>query len=174
MQLQELKPLFMDAISGKREYALLCDVAIRLQQQQHRLMSSQLHHIPPVPRSYLQAAVYEVYELLYFCKYVHEGDEDQDDAASDSSGSSTQPLELLAHCYRILDAVSKGSELQIFLAWRLFDRLVQLGGVELEASQAAGLLLKMTQIARYGDKISENTSKQLTWANWHLAQDFLT
>lgn len=168
---QELKPAFMKAVEEEQSSSF-SKVHSALLQQEDILSTALQQHLPSLGPSavlVLQAAVYDLYELLLFADQL-------------GPGSSLQPswqevahrsLARLGRCVAITNCVARGSELHVYLASRLLQYAVDLRGSDSVQAEAAAALLQEAHLLRYGKDISQDLLLGLMDANKQAAHDFL-
>jgi hypothetical protein len=163
---QELKPAFMQAVE-QQDSSSLSKVHTALLQQEDVLTSALQQHLPTLGPSavlVLQAAVYDLYELLLFADQLGPGSE---------SEVTHRAMSRLGRCIAIVNCVARGSELHVFLASRMVQHAVELRGGDSVQAEAAAALLQEAHLLRYGKSISQQVLLGLVEANKQAAQDFL-
>jgi hypothetical protein len=132
--LQDLKPRFLEAVEHQ-DHSNLAAVQAQLQSLEHSLSASLQQHRAVLSDSAvlaLQAAVYDLYELLLFCEQLLPQGND--------SESKHAALACIGRCLAILNCVSKGAELHVYLASRLLQHAVDLRGPDSAQAEAAAQL----------------------------------
>jgi hypothetical protein len=119
----------------------------------------------------LQAAVYDLFELLLMCEQVV-------GAASQASISSAAEaahmvLARLGRCLAICSCVARGSELHVYLASRMLHHAVQFRGAGSPQAEAAAALVEEAHLLRYGSALPPQLIMQLMEANKEVAEELL-
>jgi hypothetical protein len=167
---QDLKPLFLRAVEDQ-DAAALAAVQLSLLQHEQLLLRALKHASPTLSHSsnlILQAAVYDLFELLLFCEQL---------LGTQSGGNQSEVvhavLSRLGRCLSILGHVSKGAELHVYLASRMLQYAVDFRGSDSVAAEAAAALFQEAHMLRYGNQIEDGMMLKLMDANKHAAEEFL-
>lgn len=149
-----------------------CNQAGLLQQEQLLAQQVQQHQavLGQTSTLILQAAVYDLFELLLFCREQLLG--------YSRSGSAGDPaahavLTRLGRCLAILNCVTRGAELHVYVASRLLQHAVDHRGGDSVQAEAAAALFQEAHLLRYGSKLEEGLMLQLMEANKQAAEEFL-
>jgi len=164
--LQELRPAFMNAVEQEQSSSF-SKVHAALLRQEDILSAALQQHLPSLGPSavlVLQAAVYDLYELLLFADQLGPGS---------SQEVAHRSLARLGRCVAITNCVARGSELHVYLASRLLQHAVDLRGSDSVQAEAAAALLQEAHLLRYGKNISQDLLLGLMEANKQAAHDFL-
>lgn len=151
----------------QQDGSALSQVHSALQQQEQQLTDALQLHLPALGPSavlVLQAAVYDLYELLLFADQLGPGS---------SQEVAHRSLARLGRCTAIVNCVARGSELHVFLTSRMLQHAVDLRGADSVAAEAAAALLQEAHLLRYGQVVSQEVLLGLMEANKQAAQDFL-
>lgn len=164
--MQDLKPAFMQAVE-QQDGNSLSKIQAALLQQEDRLTAALQEHLEALGPSavlVLQAAVYDLYELLLFA-----------DQLSPGSGPEVahRSLARLGRCTAIINCVARGSELHVYLTSRMLQHALHLRGSDSVQAEAAAALVQEAHLLRYGKSISQQVLMGLMEANKEAAQDFL-
>jgi hypothetical protein len=132
--LQDLKPRFLEAVEHQDQSNLAAvqaqllslETSLSAALQQHRAVLSDSAVLV------LQAAVYDMYELLLFCEQLL--------PQGNTSEAKHAALACIGRCLAILNCVSKGAELHVYLASRLLQHAVDLRGPDSAQAEAAAQL----------------------------------
>lgn len=164
---QDLKPRFTEAVEHQ-DHSGLAHVQSHLLHLEDSLSAQLQQHRPLLSDSavlVLQAAVYDLYELLLFCEHlVPQGNQ---------SELLHAVLGRLGRCIAILNCVSKGAELHVYLASRMLQYAVNLRGADSVQAEAAAQLFLDAHRIRYGSELDEELQVQLMEANKQVAEEFL-
>ncbi|WIA19949.1 hypothetical protein OEZ85_005832 [Tetradesmus obliquus] len=165
--MQDLKPRFLEAVEHQ-DQSNLAAVQAQLQTLEHFLSAALQQHRAVLSDSavlVLQAAVYDLYELLLFCEQLlPQGNEAESKHAA---------LACIGRCLAILNCVSKGAELHVFLASRLLQHAVDLRGPDSAQAEAAAQLFLEAHRMRYGSQLEQQVQLELMEANKQAAEEFL-
>lgn len=140
--------------------------AALLQQEDllNNALQQQLTALGPSAVLVLQAAVYDLYELLLFSDQMGPGS---------SQEVAHRSLARLGRCTAVINCVARGSELHVFLTSRMLQHAVDLRGADSVQAEAAAALLQEAHMLRYGNQLSQEVLLGLMEANKQAAQDFL-
>jgi hypothetical protein len=145
----------------------LSKVHAALLQQEDQLsaaLQDNLAALGPSAVLVLQAAVYDLYELLLFA----------DQLGPDSSTElAHRSLARLGRCVAVVNCVAPGSELHVYLTSRMLQHALDLRGADSVQAEAAAALLQEAHLLRYGKNISQRVLMGLMEANKQAAHDFL-
>lgn len=147
-----------------------------LLQQEDRLsaaLQENLAALSPSAVLVLQAAVYDMYELLLFAEQLREGPSSSAAGSSSSAEVAHMTLARLGRCVAIANCVARGSELLVFLTSRMLQHAVDLRGADSVQAEAAAALVQEAHLLRYGSALSQPVLMGLMEANKEAAQDFL-
>jgi hypothetical protein len=156
----------MEAVE-QQDGSSLSKVHAGLMQQEQQLstaLQDNLSTLGPSAILVLQAAVYDLYELLLFAEQLGPGS---------SPEVLHRSLARLGRCTSIMNCVARGSELHVYLTSRMLQHSVDLRGSGSVAAGAAAALLQEAHLLRYGKNISQPVLMGLMEANKQAAQDFL-
>jgi hypothetical protein len=115
----------------------------------------------------MHAALFDLHELLYAATQV-EGAGGGSDAERGQAA-----LAALSRCLSIVDTVSRGAELHVFLAAALLEQAAALRGRDSAAAAAALQLVGQASEARYGKQLGARLWDKLQDANVELSKEFL-
>jgi hypothetical protein len=182
---QDLRPAFLEAVQSGDDAQLAAaarglrdvDAAARAAIKQYtspsdgdgdgdgdKAAAAELH---PATATFMQAALYELHELQYAASQL------------DALGGTTESerahaaLASLSRCLSLVDTVSRGAELHVFLACALLDRATELRGADAPAALAALELARQAGEARYGRHLGSGLWEELQKANAELAGEYL-
>lgn len=105
----------------------------------------------------MQAALYDMYETLYFV----------------DTTTGRDPTQSMSACIQILDTVTRGSELHVYFTCKMLAYVAAAQGTEAVQSQAAAQLCELGHTARYGHVSDEQLFVKLVNANTSISEDFL-
>lgn len=164
---QDIRPQFLEAVE-QQDQSQLARVYAGLQQQEFQLNQQLQDNITSLSDSavvVLQAAVYDLFELLLFCEHLV--------GSGNESERLHNILARLGKCLAILNCVSRGAELHVYMASRLLQHAVNLRGNDsVQAEAAAQLFLEAFKL-RYGSQLEHGLQMQLMEANKQVAEEFL-
>ena len=123
--------------------------------------------VHPATATFMHAALYDMHELVYAATQVEGG------AAGSESERGQAALAALSRCLSIVDAVSRGAELHVFLAAALLEQASALRGPDSSAAAAALQLVGQASEARYGKQLGAKLWDKLQETNAALAQEYL-
>ncbi len=126
----------------------------------------------PLPQ-YLQASVYSLLELQHFCSTLTGSHDEAAQGAAKKPSHNVATLSALSRCLGIVDLVSRGAELHVFLASALLRHAADAHGADSAAAQAAAALVEHAHVARYGASLSDKTMLALMEANRTLSEEFI-
>lgn len=129
------------------------------------LAASQLQHMDSSVQTYLQAGLYDMYELLFMCQSLL--------GAGNESERLHGLLVALSDCFQPVSWVGRGDELHVFLACQLLRVSEQLRGADSGPAELARELLQSALRVRYGASLSPGFQQQLQEASQVLAEEFL-
>jgi hypothetical protein len=145
----------------------LSKVHAALLQQEDQLsaaLQDNLAALGPSAVLVLQAAVYDLYELLLFADQLGPGS---------SPEVAHRSLARLGRCIAVVNCVGRGSELHVYLTSRMLHHALDLRGADSVQAEAAAALVQEAHMLRYGKNISQHVLLGLIEANKQAAQDFL-
>lgn len=145
---QELGDALDKAISKGNEDDV-ATVRTQLTELRDRLeRSMRMGKVSSKARKWLQASVYELYDLLSLCA---------DEAAGDNVDGETESL---AACVRALGAVAAGSDAHVELSLEHMSRTQRKFGEEHEEAMQAAAACRAAHVARYG-RVSDKLLSEL-------------
>lgn len=112
----------------------------------------------------LQAAVYDLYELLLFADQLGPGSVPE---------VAHRSLARLGRCTAVVNCIARGSELHVYLTSRMLQHALDLRGADSAQAEAAAALVQEAHLLRYGKAISQQVLLGLMDANKQAAEDFL-
>ena len=124
----------------------------------------------PATATFAHAALYELYELQYAATQLLAGG---DGGSLSDAERAQRALAALSRCLSIVDAVSRGAELHVFLAAALLREATALRGADSPQAAAALQLLGHASEARYGKSLPAALWDALQRANGELAGEYL-
>lgn len=162
--------MFLRAVEDQ-DVAALAAVQLSLMQHEQLLLQGLSQASPALSHSsklILQAAVYDLFELLLFCEQL---------LGTQSGGNQSEVahavLSRLGRCISIMSHVSKGAELHVYLASRMLQYAVDFRGSDSVQAEAAAALFQEAHMLRYGNQLEDGLLLKLMDANKQAAEEFL-
>lgn len=134
---QDLRPAFLEAAQSG-DGARLSAVTGHLRGVEATGRAAIKEHVTagvhPATAIFMHAALYDLHELLYASTQLGDLGDDISGGGSSGGGSGSErgheALAALARCLSIVDTVSRGAELHVFLACALLERASALRGAD--------------------------------------------
>ncbi|KAI8465647.1 MAG: hypothetical protein J3K34DRAFT_82272 [Monoraphidium minutum] len=171
--MQDLRPAFLEA-AADGDGGRLAVAADHLRGVEATARAAIKEHagpgVHPATATFMHAALYDLHELLYAATQLSEGLGGGGESDSERGHAA---LSALSRCLAIVDAVSRGAELHVFLAAAMLERASALRGADSPQAAAALQLLGHASEARYGKQLSMGLWDRLQKANTELSAEYL-